>query len=294
MKHHYVPQFLLRRWANTAGKVHVFNVRDGKLVSRDRAPKYTGYENGLYAVVLNALGLAEDVIERKVLSPLDNNAAKVLEKLEHHEALTQDEHITWTFFLSSLRVRQPDALDFLRTDGTMIIKRFLAEKDAETLPPGSQTSEQWFSQNSPGSLEAATLARLLPRMIAHEGVTEAFSQLKWWFREFTPAEPKLLLSDMPLQWEGGFTGDSFFILLPIAPNRLFVGTRSAETEQILGQMQSGELIKRVNLMSLATSSQRIWATSKDDARAFIEDHLDTWGVDVHTFQSVAIEAGVTS
>lgn len=102
MKHHYVPQFLLRRWSNERGKVHVFAIRHGKLVSNERAPEYTGFENALYAIVRNALGLAEDVVERRVFSPLDNNAAKVLDKLESHEPITQDEHIAWTFFLSSL------------------------------------------------------------------------------------------------------------------------------------------------------------------------------------------------
>jgi hypothetical protein len=293
MKHHYVPQFLLRRWANSDGKVHVLAVRDGKVVSKERAPKHTGYENGLYAVVMNVLGLGEDVIERKVFSPLDNSAAKVLEKLDRHEAIGQDEHIAWTFFLSSLRVRQPDVLDYLRHDGLKLIKQFLAERDAATLPPGAPTSEQWFAENSPGALEAASLAKLLPRMIANEALLDAFSHLKWWFREFSAAEPKLLLGDLPLQWDGGLANESFHILLPIAPDRLFVGTRSEAIEQALGQLQAAEIIRRVNLMSLASSSERLWASDKDEAKAFIDENFDMWGVDAHKFESFVQGAGDT-
>ena len=53
------------------------------MVSRARTPEYTGFENELYAVVANAVDLAEDVLEKRVFGPIDSNAARVLEKLEH-------------------------------------------------------------------------------------------------------------------------------------------------------------------------------------------------------------------
>lgn len=136
MRHHYVPQFLLKRWQDDSRKVHVFSVKNGKLVSSKRMPKWTGFENDLYAIVANAIGLGSDVLERKVFSPLDNNAAKTLEKLERHEVLTEDDHIAWTFFMSSLRVRQLDVLDFLRKESGQLVRQFLAEADAKTLGPG--------------------------------------------------------------------------------------------------------------------------------------------------------------
>ena len=113
MKHHYVPQFLLRRWANASGKLYVFALRNGRLVCKDRSPEYTGYENRLYAIIANAFGLSTDVLERKIFAPIDSDASQVLQKLENHEALTADEHVAWTLFLSSLGVRQPNVLPFL-------------------------------------------------------------------------------------------------------------------------------------------------------------------------------------
>lgn len=287
MRHHYVPQFLLKRWQDDSGKVHVFSVKNGKLVSSKRMPKWTGFENDLYAIVANAIGLGSDVLERKIFSPLDNNAAKTLEKLERHEVLTEDDHIAWTFFMSSLRVRQPDVLDFLRKEGGQLVRQFLAEADAKTLGPGQMSSEQWFGENLPGAIDAIRLTNIIPRMITHDEVTETFGSLKWWFREFAETDAPLILSDMPLHWEGGFKNPEFFIQLPIGPHRLFFGTRSEKTEQILSNIEPADLIARANRTSLASASQRVWAQSDAPAREFIQANLESWGANVVQFRSLA-------
>lgn len=288
MKHHYVPQFLLRRWISAAGKLRSFTFRNGRLVSSDLAPKYTGFENGLYAVVVSALGISEDVIERKLFGPIDNDAARVLEKLEQHEPISENEHIAWTFFLSSLKIRQPETLDFLRTDGMKLLARIMAQHDQANLPANWATTEQWFDRQYPGALETHSLTSWLPRMIAHPEVMERFGALRWWFREFTPADPRLLLSDMPLHWEGGFREPGFMIQLPIAPDRIFFGTGSEPCEQILTHMPAAELIRRVNLTTLASSSERIWGSPDDGAaHAFIEANRAAIGTNVVNFRSVA-------
>lgn len=288
VKHHYVPQFLLRRWTSAAGKLRVFAIRNGQLVCSERAPEYTGYENGLYAVMANVFGFSQDVIERKLFGPIDNDAAKVLEKLERHETITEVEHIAWTFFLNSLRIRQPDTLEYLRTDGMNQLKRILSEQDKATLPPDSPTTEQWFNRYFPGAMEAKSLASWLPRLIAHDDVTRTFSELKWWIREFAPTEIQLLLSDLPIHWEGGFNEAEFMIHLPIAPNRIIFGTRSKQTELILKQMPAADLIGRVNLTTLASSSQRIWASTQDEAQAFIEANVGSIGTNVIRFDLLAL------
>lgn len=287
MKHHYVPQFLLKRWQDESGKVNVFTLKKGHLVSSKRAPKWTGFENDLYAIVANALGLARDVLERKIFSPLDNNAAKALEKLERHEALSEHDHIAWTFFLSSLRIRQPDVLDYVRKEGGQLVKQFLAEADSQSLAPGQKSSEQWFGENLPGAIDAIRLTNIIPRMITHDEVTETFGRLKWWCREFADTDAALLLSDLPIHWEGGFKNSDFFIQLPIGPRRIFFGTRSEKTEQILSNIEPADLVARANRASLASTSQRIWASPEHQARQFIQANLNSWGVNAVKFRSLA-------
>lgn len=286
VKHHYVPQFLLKRWAGASG-LFCFCVRHGRLVYSERAPEYTGYEIDLYGILANALGVGEDHLEKRLFGPIDSNAARVLDKLELHAALTEDEHIAWTFFLSSLRVRQPDVLRFLRNEGMARLRATLAEQDKGTLPEGWPTTEQWFEQNHPGAMEALPLTNWLPKMILHDGVMDAFAGMRWWIREFEADLPTLLLSDLPIHWEGGFTADDFMLHLPLGPRRAFFAARSAETEQILDHIPPADLIRRVNLTTVASAGDRIWAAERTDAVAFIEANIEHFGVNVVPFETLA-------
>lgn len=287
MRHHYVPQFLLRRWTDTAGKLRIYKMRDGRLTRKDMGPKSTGYENGLYALVAGVLGFPEDDLEKRLFGPIDNNAAVALDKIERRAVLTDDDHIAWTFFLCSLRIRQPDVLEFLRTEGKQHHAEILANLDKESLPAGAPNTEQWFNRHFPGTIDAATLTSWLPRMILHDDVADRFSNLHWWCREFEADAPKLLLSDLPLHWEGGFNQPGFIIQLPIGPDRIFFGTASTETEHILGAMPADVLIPRVNRSTLASSSQRFWATTDDGLEAFVEANRDVIGKNVAPFRSFA-------
>jgi hypothetical protein len=51
MRHHYVPQFLLRAWAETMPdkKVEIHRLDRPDLPSSRHSPKYTAYEENLYA-----------------------------------------------------------------------------------------------------------------------------------------------------------------------------------------------------------------------------------------------------
>lgn len=286
MKHHYVPQFLLRRWCNDAGKLQSFKLLNGRVLCTAQAPEYTGYENALYAIVANALGIDEDHLERKFFSPIDSKAAEALARIERHELLDEDGKIAWAFFLNSLRMRQPDVLAHLRIEGMTMFKRFLAEGDA-ALPEGWPSTEEWLEANHPGMTEAQALTSWLPRMVLHDDVTARFSDLRWWTIEYKPDAPKLLLSDMPLYWEGGFHTDDFFIVMPLAPDRLFLGAGSEATREYLNLLPSAELIRRVNRGSLASSRNRIWGVDAVEGRAVIEANLDIVGVDVVNFGDIA-------
>ncbi len=263
------------------------------MVSRARTPEYTGFENELYAVVANAVDLAEDVLEKRVFGPIDSNAARVLEKLEAHGPITEDDHIAWTFFLSSLRIRQPDVLEFLRTKGIERLRADLVERDKATLPPDSPSTEEWFEQHFPGHMRAYSLASWLPQMVANDGVLDKFGSLNWWIQEFTPDHPELLLSDLPIHWEGGFNQPGFLIQVPVGPNRVFFGAASAQTQQFLGNLPHADLINRINLTSLASSSDRVWARSAS-ARAFVEANLAKMGKNAFPFSSLLPRVELTA
>lgn len=278
MRHHYVPQFLLRRWTNTSGKLHVFSQRNGRLVNTERAPRSTGFVDDLYAIAEGVFGFPADLIERKLFGKIDNDAAVALGKLEAHEGFTLDDQIAWFFFLSSLRIRQPDTLRFLRTTALDYVKSSMTAKDKVAFAGDDALSMSWFEQNFPDGLEAKSLTSWLPGMIAHDGVLDAFESLSWFTREFAVAAPKLLLSDMPLHWDAGLDNPDLLIQLPLGPSRVLFGTRTEEAQQFIDQLAVPELIRRINRASISSSIEYIWASERDEARTFIEANLEIVGV----------------
>ena len=48
--HHYVPQFWLKRWCGTDGRLTVFRRIAGCVVANRHAPKHTAYEPNLYTI----------------------------------------------------------------------------------------------------------------------------------------------------------------------------------------------------------------------------------------------------
>ena len=284
MRHHYVPQFLLRRWTNDVGKLQVFSQRNGRLVNTERAPRSTGFVDDLYAIAAGIFGLPADLIERKLFGTIDNKAAVALGKLEAHEAFTHDDRIAWLFFLSSLRIRQPDTLRFLRTAAMDHVRQSIAAKNKDAFADEDAPEAQWFEQNFPEGLETRSLTSWLPRMITHDGVLDAFENLFWFTREFAAEAPKLLLSDMPLHWDTGLEDPDLLIQLPLGPGRIFYGTRTEEAKQIINQMAVPDLVQRANRASLASSVEFIWASERDEARSFIETNLDIFGAHVTSFE----------
>jgi len=136
-------------------------------------------------------------------------------------------------------------------------------------------------------MEAQALTSWLPRMVLHDEMTGRFSDLHWWTIEYKPEAPKLLLSDMPLYWEGGLHSEDFLIAMPLAPNRLFLGAGSEAARQYLNDLPGAELIRRVNRGSLASSRNRIWGVDAAEGRAVIEANLDIVGVDAVSFGEIA-------
>ena len=131
MRHHYVPQFLLRSWTDCTsdGKIEVFRVDLNPLSSTRHTPKYTGFEEDLYALSMPVVaGMEQQAIEKKFLKIVDNYAALVRNKLENEglRTLTLEERRHWAIFLMSLRLRQPEIIQFLRSEAANHLKTTLA------------------------------------------------------------------------------------------------------------------------------------------------------------------------
>ena len=67
MKHHYIPQFLLSSWANQQLDSRIEVIRldlTQGITSSRRRPRYTGYEEDLYALTEDKIaGMGKQAVE---------------------------------------------------------------------------------------------------------------------------------------------------------------------------------------------------------------------------------------
>lgn len=117
MRHHYIPQFLLRAWAGTNGKIEVFRVDLQDLRSSRLAPRSTAYENDLYALTMSEVaGMKQQAVETVFLQRLDDLAARVLHKMSAtgFADLTPEDRCVWVYFIMSLLSRTPEVVSQLQ------------------------------------------------------------------------------------------------------------------------------------------------------------------------------------
>lgn len=278
MDHHYVPQFLLREWARNApdGKLEVFRLDLKHVPSSRKTPKFTGYEPDLYALTRDVVaGMDRHAVEKQFLRHVDNLGALALQKLLSSglHSLTLDDRICWARFLMSLRVRQPEIVDMLRSQAERYLRNAFAEQpdQYEELvgieePP---TLVEWTEKFYPGLIENIGLS-FFHELVDNPVVGEKLLRMKWWLWDFSTAPNELLLADHPCIFTSGIDEPNLVVALPISPNRVFMATQSEEMANVMRRQQPKELARRINEFSLAQARIRVYARD-DTAARFIRN-----------------------
>lgn len=288
MKHHYVPKFLLRGWVLKSSetlpdppfdnKLEKFDI-GGDAVSSDRKGLgEVGYERDLYALTRREIaGLKKQDIETIFMSTLDNDAARVKNKLltSDNIKLTNSERCQWARFLMSLRVRLPDEVNNIVKEASSVLLESLRgnpfeyrqlenECDPETL-------EAWVEEKFPGLIQNFGLSEL-GNYIDNEKVGDKLINMHWRVVTFKWGAPELLLSDNPCIWSGGIGDENLIIVLPISPSKLFMACRGESVERKLSALSEKSLIEKVNASSVRQSKKSIFAKTSLPKR-FIENRF---------------------
>lgn len=100
IKHHYFPQFHLKAWADSAGKIPTFmKMKDGGIQQISFAPTATAYENRLYSYEKVLLKQQQAVEKLYFAKEVDDRAAEVYRKLLAGEVLTSEDREVWARYL---------------------------------------------------------------------------------------------------------------------------------------------------------------------------------------------------
>lgn len=261
-RHHYIPKFYLKRWANSDGKVVEYKkIQSGEIIHKEKALKAVGKRENLYALPKgNPLNYQTQVIESEFFGQLDNNAADCLKTLESASEIPNDPDFryNWAMFILSLKLRTPTGVAMIRET----LRKSINSNDIE-------------EQSELDLLENLIMAQLT-KLIASEKSLPRIVELNWSVGVFNSVDSnslnhQLLLSDCPITWSP-LDKPMGRIILPLSPTKYFVATKSTE---LLGRLKNATIKDTVNAINKQTVSnaQEFVVATNSKKSPFVENHF---------------------
>lgn len=221
-RHHYVPQFYLRKWLTEDGDLFEFRrvPHRGVVEERRRHTKATGFVPGLYALETEpASSVAPDLIERR-LQKIEDSAATALDRLlsEGVSKLTDADRRTWSDYMYLQLERDPERLT--------VLKQVSDEARLETLA----ALPQELANSDAVDLFTAAMARNIGRGLVvakHEILDRWTKELLEWDWTVVNGLKSFITSDRPilLDFGPGVPGQAAHCLtMALSPHQLLFCT----------------------------------------------------------------------
>lgn len=279
LKHHYIPEFYLKRWAAPEDDKLCQWQRHRGIVKPLRVyPAQTGYVHRLYELKDFPPNLAQQV-ESRFFQSVDTQAANALSYMEHdgRDAGWSDKlRSAWARFLISLLLRCPEDLAKMRpawerdffTVPDEVEERFRQEASSEAF-----SSFRSYLESLPLRSREKPFFELLISLMSSQHLGELLINMHWAVINATDDWP-LYTSDRPVVMTEGLDHHDGYILLPIGPTRLFVAATSIDTIRKAEQYSRGSLTKYVNQLVIQ-HAVRFAYTQRDNCQRFIQNRMNT-------------------
>jgi hypothetical protein len=277
-KHHYVPIFYSKRWADDAGEVVRFTVENCRLIDRRVHPARVGWQRDLYRIP-GETGDASQRLETLFFSQLDGNAADVLRKLLSTpiKYLNDLDVGHWSMFIRSLMLRSPENLASYQGRGLTVwrgVVRGAADKYMDVRTDDDPPTHAEYVATRTITEGRAHVLETLPHLLASSGVLERLARAPWQRYDVPPSAPALLLSDAPIVRTNGFDIPDGHIAMPLSPRRFLLIARDADTAARLDRIPVKVMVKGLNRSVVSQARRFVVAHDLSQAR-FIEKHFAT-------------------
>lgn len=278
--HHYIPQFYLRRWANSERKVCRFSKPYDRILPKMTAISGTGGADGLYSMKSVSPEYAQ-WFETGPMKAIDTAANHVLDLLEAGKlkGLTIDQRKIWAGFLMSMLMRGPRDIEVIKAAYAdewqeiipeMIVEmqasdnevtRALAAKIPKMLAPDSPLLADWGLEMAVGLMD-------------HAGIGNVLINMQWIVRDLPDTAPELLTSDRPIMKSGELIRSDDFVMLPIGPRKLFIAVGDAETVKRVHAYDAAVQAENVNKYIVGRAQECVYGTG-DAQLEFVRTHMGT-------------------
>lgn len=272
--HHYVPKFYLRGWC-IDNQITRFQWLNDQLEVRKVGVKRNAGMSHLYS--LRHLPSDPQIIEREFMGPrVDDPAAKAYQHLcSGTQPLSDSKRADWTRFLMSLRIRVPDVIERLRSDGETKLRAALASdpEEYEALrskdDPASLT--EYLEKTQPG-LIADFGIRMLPGLHSHQEIFKKVYEMYWWTHNFQGASVSLLTSDRPLMIVPSLDEPTCIMALPLSPTLAFFATHQLKVAKKITSIPLSRLARAVNQETVRLANQFVFSQNQNQ-EIFIRRHF---------------------
>jgi hypothetical protein len=275
-KHHYNPAFYLERFAGADGLVREIRLVRGKVVVKSRHPSATGFQKDLYRVE----GVPEEHsqhLEIHFMSPLDNGAAKALERMEANDTMDwpADERSNWVRFVVGFFFRNPANVALIKNHianlFNVAVEALERNYDEVRGANDPETFAEAYAERNPAGAEIHA-TNMLAELIDNDRLGPTIFGMHWAVLDMTRSKFSVLTSDRPLYMPLPLGQVDAYILLPISPTKYFVATRQRETIAAINALERTTLVREVNTAIVQQAREFVWGRD-DSQKGFVAKHF---------------------
>ncbi|UPJ55534.1 DUF4238 domain-containing protein [Bradyrhizobium sp. 192] len=275
-KHHYNPAFYLDRFVGPDGYVREMRLVRGKVVLKSRHPDATGFQRDLYRIE----GAPEEHsqhLEVHFMSPLDNGAARALERIEAGDTMdwSADERSEWVRFVIGFLFRHPASVALIKKHFADMfqgaIEALERHYDEVRGPNDPATFAEAYAQSNPAAAEIHA-TNMIAELIDNDRLGPTIFDMRWAVLEMKRSKFSVLTSDRPIYLPVPLGRPDAYILLPISPTKYFVAARQHPTIKALNQLDRTTLVREVNTALVQQAREFVWGCD-DSQRRFVEKHF---------------------
>ncbi len=278
-RHHYIPEFYLKRWCCSDGYLTQFSKPFGDLVKPHRRfPSETGFVKKLYMLE----GVPRDrsaLLEENFFKPIDDRAAVVLRKIESGQnSFDGEERVAWTQFIVSLLFRHPEGIAAVksRLHDTLVITSPSAEWRWHRQRKPEEPSTLRAAMRRDIERDPAQVQRQALKIVADLAASERIGSLiakMWWGTFQLPLGAGIMFSsDRPVLKFGGLGDSGCHIFMPIGPRRVFWAANSRDMSNTIMIRSFARIVSLVNESIVRRAVRYVYATT-DTRLAYVQENM---------------------
>jgi hypothetical protein len=236
-RHHYVPQFLLQRWASVGRfTAYFWSDEARRVIENDKALVSNACQIPNLNVFHNVPAGQREWLENDYFTPrVDTPASDALTKMLNYgvDSLSWRERCDWARLLVSFGVRTPETLRHL---GPQRAREAIAslQTPPELASEEERSADHFISLNSP-TFEHNWPRKAAANLSSDPGKLLAIADMKWWLRRWDRKTiiigDRPLLSVPPAPYPCGLplNNPSCLIMLPVGPDAVFFACSNARS-----------------------------------------------------------------